>query len=186
MSPEEAARKIGQGELFGRREIRQLGLFDPVKHSAMHAVECPEDEPCVVQQQFAQEVDVNTIVKRFAGGPPPVARLDGVYGDFTGVTDFESALERVEAARRSFMSLDPEVRERYGNDPGRFVAAAQGIDDPEKLEALVRPRHAAPVVPEGSPPAVSPSGGDSGGPAAGSAGGSGPGSGSGEGSSGGN
>jgi len=77
----------------------------------------------IVQQQFRDEVDVNTIVKRFGlTGQFPVSSLEGVYGDFTGITDYESAVSAIEAAERSFMQVPPDVRERFGNDPGRLLA----------------------------------------------------------------
>lgn len=95
-----------------------------------------------VQQQFRDEVDVNTVVRRFGitGGPigrPDVAAL-AMEGDFTGVSDFESALDRIERVSRNFMSLPPEVRERFGNDVVAFVGEAVA-SDPASFEARLLP-----------------------------------------------
>lgn len=83
----------------------------------------------IVQQQFATEVDINTIVRRFGvTGERPSGDLSGVYGDFTGVNDYESAVAAVERARKGFMALPADVRERFANDPGRLIEYAHGRD----------------------------------------------------------
>lgn len=94
----------------------------------------------MVQQHLKNEVDVNTIVRRFAStGEMPFAAREGVYGDFTGITDYESARARVEQADSSFMLLPAEVRERFQNSPAEllrymnsvpfeeFIAHAEGL-----------------------------------------------------------
>lgn len=94
----------------------------------------------MVQQHLKHEVDVNTIVKRFAQtGEMPFSAREGVYGDFTGITDYESARARVEQADSSFMLLPAEVRERFQNSPAEllkymnsvtfeeFIAHAEGL-----------------------------------------------------------
>lgn len=83
----------------------------------------------IVQQQFATEVDINTIVRRFGvTGERPSGDLSGVYGDFTGVNDYESAVAAVERAQKGFMALPAAVRERFRNDPGRLIDYAKDRD----------------------------------------------------------
>lgn len=104
------------------------------------------------QQQFREEVDVNVIVSRFGVGRQVAVDTMGVYGDFTGIFDYESALARIEGAQARFMSLPAEVRERFQNDPGRLVRAAQDLSeedfaklmDPPKVEAAPPPVPAVP------------------------------------------
>jgi len=133
------------------REIRQLGKTDFRKVAVRAAVDTGQES--IVQQQFRDECDVNVIVRRF-GGVPPVQNEGGVYADFTGISDYETALERVRRAQEDFMKLDPKVRERYDNDPARFLNAAAAMSEGE-LDELSRA--AAPVAPVPTP--VDPAGG---------------------------
>lgn len=110
----------------------------------------------LVQQQFANEVDVNTIVRRFGvTRQMPSGPSGGVYGDFTGITDFESASAAVERAREGFMSLDAGVRERFGNDPGAYLDYVSGLTDEELGPEVGGPAPVALVAPV---PPVEPAG----------------------------
>lgn len=104
----------------------------------------------MAQEQFADEVDVNTIVRRFGLTQSLPANLEaGVYGDFSGITDFESAVEMVDRARQGFMGLPAELRDRFKNDPARLIAFAQSLADDEVEEefgALMEPPAAAVVA----------------------------------------
>jgi len=80
------------------------------------------DKSLAIQSQ-AEEADINTIVKRFGitGTVPQGARAP-VYSDFDEVFDFQSAMDAVNEAQRSFMAMPWDVRKRFGNDPQEFVA----------------------------------------------------------------
>ena len=53
----------------------------------------------VTQQQFKEECDINTIVRNFGvTGQLPITAMQPLVGDFTGITDFQSALEAVREA----------------------------------------------------------------------------------------
>lgn len=94
----------------------------------------------IVQQHLRDEVDVNTIVRRFGiTHEMPSGREGGVYGDFSGITDYEGVVAAVEKARSGFMSLPADVRERFGNDPGRLVEFAHQVPEQEFLAAFVTP-----------------------------------------------
>lgn len=93
----------------------------------------------LVQQHYKDEVDVNTIMRRFGvTGAMPFGQAAGVYGDFTGILDYEDAVEKVRDARERFMALPAEVRERFNNDPGVMISAAQEMSQDE-FEALYTP-----------------------------------------------
>lgn len=80
------------------------------------------DGESMVQQQFAKDADINEIVRRFGlTGELPPPRPEGYYGDFSAITDFQSALEQLERARSGFEELPPEIREEFHNDPAGFV-----------------------------------------------------------------
>ena len=91
--------------------------------------------PSMTSQQFADDVDINTIVRRFGlTGQLPQSLSVPLSGDFTGVTDFHSAMNLVVAAQDEFMKLPVDVRDRFGNDPGALVAFVS--DDANRDEAV--------------------------------------------------
>lgn len=86
----------------------------------------------LVQQHFQDEVDINTIVRRFGiTRQMPSGQEGGAYGDFTGISDFHTAVAAVERARNGFLALDPEVRENFGNDPGAYLAYVDSLSEDE-------------------------------------------------------
>lgn len=102
----------------------------------------------LVQQHFADEVDINTIVRRFGLTRDLPPGLPGaVYGDFTGITDYASALEMIDRAQESFMQLPPALRERFDNDPGKLIAYAQSVSEEEFLRSTAPVTETAPLVP---------------------------------------
>lgn len=92
------------------------------------------------KQSFKEECDINTIIDRFGiGYEMPTGVKAPVYGDFTEVCDFRSAMDAVLEAQKSFMALPAEVRSRFGNDPNGFVefcSKDENYDEVEKLGLL--------------------------------------------------
>lgn len=92
------------------------------------------DDPSLAVQAERDECDINTIVRRFGlTGDLPVGVRRPSYGDFTGVSDYRSALEMLELANQSFYSMPAEVRSRFDNDPALFV---DFCSDPSNLEEM--------------------------------------------------
>lgn len=81
-----------------------------------------EQTPSKTQQQFAEECDINTIVRRFnlTGQLPTGVRMP-TYGDFENVPSYQEAMNAIRAADEAFMEMPAEVRARFNNDPARFV-----------------------------------------------------------------
>lgn len=92
--------------------------------------------PGKTQQQFREECDINTIVRRFGitGQAPAPDRLPE-YGDFSQVTDFFSAQLAVREATERFMTLPSSVRERFANDPQRLL---EFVSDEENREEGIK------------------------------------------------
>lgn len=80
------------------------------------------DESLAIQSA-REEVDINTIVKRFGltGSLPEDLKMPQ-SGDFTGVPDFHAAMNMVRSAQEEFLKVPADVRARFGNDPGAFMA----------------------------------------------------------------
>ena len=65
-----------------------------------------DPEESVVQQQFAEECDINTIVRRFGlTGELPNGVAMPVSGDFTAVTDFHTAMNLIRKSQEAFLVL---------------------------------------------------------------------------------
>lgn len=56
------------------------------------------------------------------------------YGDFTNVSDYQSALLAVQDANDKFMELPAQLRAKFDNDPAAFLAFAE---KPENANFLV-------------------------------------------------
>lgn len=121
----------------------RLTRYDTKVVSDENQLVFPFGEPELVQQHFAEEVDINTIVRRFGLTQElPSWKQGGVYGDFTGVVDFESAQAKIREVNDRFLTLSPEVREKFDNDPGKLVEYASGVTEAE-FDEFVRPVQAA-------------------------------------------
>lgn len=97
----------------------------------------------LTHQSFAEEADINTIVRRFGltGELPSDVRMP-MNGDFSDVPDLRAALHILMEARDSFMSMPADVRARFNNDPARlmdFCSNPDNKDEAIKLGFVERP-----------------------------------------------
>lgn len=91
-------------------------------------------DPSLAQQHFAEDADINTIVRRFGiTGQLPENASYPTYGDFTGISDYRTAIEAVRAAEAQFMAMPAHVRASFENDPQAFV---EFCSDPVNLPAM--------------------------------------------------
>lgn len=121
-------------------------------------LDCSNDEG-KTQQSFRDECDINVLVKRFGiGAELPVGLRAPTYGDFTGVDDYQSALNAIIAADDAFMKMPADVRTRFDNSAAKFVEFCS--DDKNREEAvklgLVVPRSQVGDVVKGDLPPASP------------------------------
>jgi len=106
------------------------------------------------KQAFKDECDINKIMARYikTGTLEFATRNEGRYGDCTGM-QYEEACYRVAAAKSLFNELPAELRNRFDNEPGQFLAFVQ--DDRNRAEAqelgLLKPVE-APAKAEATPP----------------------------------
>lgn len=94
-------------------------------------------DPSLAQQQFREDSDINTIVRRFnLTGDLPQGVSAPQYGDFIAVTDYHTALNAVIAADAAFMSMPAHVRARFNNDAGAFVDFVSDPNNRKEAEEL--------------------------------------------------
>lgn len=138
-------------------ECRAPGQYDQDQASLESAYS--SELPSMTVQSGKDDADINVIVKRFgvtrvvSGVPMPPT-----YGDFTGVSDYRTALDVLRGAQESFLAMSSDVRNRFGNDPARFVAFcsdAKNLDEMRRMglavpEKAVEPAPAAGAAAAGS------------------------------------
>lgn len=118
------------GKVFLRTEFN----YDMNEASLEAGLKC--EDPSLAQQQFQEESDINVLVERFGlTGEMPASPTVPQYGDFTGITDFQSAMNAVLVAQSQFMELPAKVRSRFDNDPQKLLEFVS--DDSNREEARV-------------------------------------------------
>lgn len=108
-------------------------------------------ETSLTQQSLAAETDINAIMRKYekTGVITHVARYAGEYGDFSGVPDYKTGLERIMAADEMFASLPARIRDRFGNDPANFIEFATNPENlPELRKMGLAPEEAPPPKPQ--------------------------------------
>lgn len=88
-----------------------------------------------VQQNAKDECDVNKILEKFnrTGQLPNMIKKDPQYGDFADASDYHEALNMVIFAQEQFQGLSSRVRNRFANDPEKFLAF---VNDPKNAKEM--------------------------------------------------
>jgi len=117
---------------------------------------CTDDSR--TKQQFAEEVDINTIVKRFGvTGVLPAGRKPPTFGDFTGIGTFHEAMNMLAHAETEFMKLPSTVRAKFQNDPGQlldFLQDDRNYEEAFKLGLVNERPKPPPKTPDAKPEAA--------------------------------
>lgn len=107
------------------------------------------------KQSHMRECDINNIIKDFKVtgqiAHMNTAARNGAYVDLPDQIDFQQSLEVVRSATTSFSTLPSKVRERFGNDPGAFLAF---MADPRNNQEIIEMGLA--TAPEPATPPASP------------------------------
>lgn len=112
------------------------------------------NEPSLTQQHFAENADINILVKRLGleDAPLPVEAFDpSYYGDFTQVPDLRTALDLVRDAENRFMELPARLRSKFDNSSAKLWSWIQDPDNgPEavRLGLLQEPKREPEKAPE--------------------------------------
>jgi phage internal scaffolding protein len=80
------------------------------------------EDASLAQQHMKDECDINVLVERFGvTGQIPQTPVSPQYGDFSGVTDYHSALNKINATMDDFMALPAQLRVRFDHDPVKLL-----------------------------------------------------------------
>lgn len=109
-----------------------------IKENGRIGVCTVNDEPSLTQQQFAEECDINNIMKRYkdTGEFRHLTSRQGQYADFTEIQDYRAMLDTVRYADEAFMALPAEVRKRFKNDPALLISFLQDTKNRGEAESL--------------------------------------------------
>lgn len=97
-------------------------------------------KPSRTQQQFKQMSDVNNIVKKYKRvlGPKYMqvlqANVSRIYDDVSQIPDLRGAIDQLRHAEDVFLKIPAKVREKFDNDPVKFVSF---VCDPANQDELV-------------------------------------------------
>jgi phage internal scaffolding protein len=113
--------------------VRNPYNYDKDEASISDALLC--QDPSLAQQHMKDECDINVIVERFGvTGVLPSAPVSPTYGDFSGVTDYHSALNKINATMDDFMALPAQLRVRFDHDPVKLLEFLE--NDQNRDEAI--------------------------------------------------
>jgi phage internal scaffolding protein len=111
----------------------------------------------LAQQHMRDECDINVIVERFGvTGQLPETPVSPQYGDFSGVTDYHSALNKINATMDDFMALPAKLRVRFDHDPVKlleFINSEDNRSEAIELGLIDGKPVAAPIVSSETPAA---------------------------------
>lgn len=127
--------------------LRSAFNYDKNKASRDSGLTCTDGTR--TQQQFKEEVNINTIVERFGltGQLPNNLRVP-LEHEFLDVLDYQSALNRLKAADAAFLEMPANIRKQFDNDAGRFV---HFVSDPANKDQVKAWGLAAPERPRQEP-----------------------------------
>ncbi len=113
--------------------VRNPYNYDKDEASISDALFC--EDPSLAQQHMKDECDINVIIERFGvTGQLPQTPVSPSYGDFSGVTDYHSALNQLNATMEDFMALPAQLRVRFGHDPVQLLEFLE--NDQNRDEAI--------------------------------------------------
>lgn len=88
------------------------------------------------QQCFSDMTNVNIIMKKWQGRPPPLpSDVKQVFADVSHGMDFQQSLERVNAVQEAFDRLPADTRSRFRNNP---VELLDFVGDPANEQECIK------------------------------------------------
>lgn len=115
-----------------KRDPKWTGFY--VEHAPVNS---DTEGPSRTRQEFAEECDINTIMRRYeaTGIISHIDQREPMYLDLAGldVPDLATAMEVLRVAEASFMSLPATVRREFDDDVHSFVAFAENPANVDKM-----------------------------------------------------
>lgn len=110
----------------------------------------------VTKQSFADEVNVNAIMRKYRAGHP-IEHFNSTspsYGDFSNVTTYKEAVDQIMAAEERFNALPSEVRKAANNTPQgllEYLDDESNREEAEQFGLLIPQEKSVPSTPDPEP-----------------------------------
>jgi len=117
----------------------------------------PVDDPRArsrTKQSFAEQVNINTILKKVAKTGLMPQRSGAFYGDFSDGLSYQESLAKINEANERFLELPVDIRTKFHNEPSElidFLADPKNKQEAITLGLLEKPKAVNP--PPGTPAA---------------------------------
>lgn len=134
---------------------KKYGFYRPHQHRGFDNTDPNTGEvyPSMTRQSEMEACDLHNILKQFTQQGLDQQVLEnakrGQYADLPDEIDYQASLNLVMAAEASFATLPAQVRERFQNNPARFLAF---VGDPANAEELIKLGIAEDKTPREPPP----------------------------------
>lgn len=118
--------------------VEQDGSLIIRRFGDRHRVSIETGDQTHVQQNLRDETDINRIMSKYrkTGVLTHVSSAVGQYGDFSDVPDYKTGLERIYGAQDLFMSLPATIRDRFNNDPAKFIEFTTDEKNIDELRSM--------------------------------------------------
>lgn len=102
-----------------------------------HRVQIFNEMPSRTQQQFQDEVNVNSIMRKYrqTGQITHLNNKQGRYADLTSAPDYFESVNSIRMAQEAFDQLPSEIRNRFHNNPAEML---EFIHDPKNHDEGVK------------------------------------------------
>lgn len=134
---------------------KKWGFYRPHEHKGFDNTDPKTGEvmPSMTRQSEMEACDLHNILKQFTQQGLDQQVLEnakrGQYADLPDEIDYQASLNLVMAAEASFATLPAQVRERFQNNPAKFLGF---VSDPANVEELVKLGIAEDKTPRDPPP----------------------------------
>lgn len=98
----------------------------------------PLSDEMITKQEFKAECDINNIIKQFqmTGIVNHINNAQPIFDDLPDSIDYQESIAIARRAEEAFDALPSKVRDYFGNDPQRFLAAFNDESQIGKLREL--------------------------------------------------
>lgn len=90
------------------------------------------------RQSCKDECDINKIMARYHknGVLPKMILENPIFGDFSSMPDYQESMGIVIKAQSQFNALSAELRNRFGNDPAKFLDFCSKEENRDEMKKL--------------------------------------------------
>ena len=95
-------------------------------------------KPSKTKQAFKHETDINNILKKYniSQLAQHVNNVNGNFGDFSNVSDFQSSMNAIIDAQNSFDGLPAQTRKMFNNNPAELIDFMSNQDNYDQAAEL--------------------------------------------------